>query len=51
MFEQKKTPRQIGVQFPIGAKLVVNMQTARALGINIPEEVLPFISKSIASAP
>ncbi len=44
LLDGKQTPTAIGIQPPIGARLVLNMVTAQKLGLQVPEEVLPFIS-------
>jgi putative ABC transport system substrate-binding protein len=49
LLDGKQKPAEIGVQPPIGARLVLNMVTAQKVGLQIPEEVLPFISEVIVS--
>ncbi len=48
--KQDKKPAEIGVQPPIGARLVLNMGVAQQLGLQVPEEVLPFVSEVIVSS-
>jgi len=45
----KQRPSEIGIKPPIGARLVLNLVTAQKVGLQIPEEVLPFISEVIVS--
>lgn len=49
VLKRQQTLSEIGVQPPIGARLVLNMVVAQKLGLQVPEEVLPFISEVIVS--
>ncbi|MCC6808519.1 MAG: hypothetical protein IT381_13925 [Deltaproteobacteria bacterium] len=46
LVEQGKKPSEIGVQPPIGAKLVVNTDVAKAIGLELPDDIQPFIRKA-----
>ena len=46
--QQGVSPAEIGVQPPISTKLVVNVSVARALGIELSDDSLPFIDELIA---
>jgi len=41
--EQGMAAADIGIQPPISSRLVVNLETARSIGLAIPEEVMPYI--------
>jgi ABC-type uncharacterized transport system substrate-binding protein len=41
--------RALGVEPPIGAKLVVNLDTAKSDGVAIPNDVMPFIGKVVSA--
>lgn len=43
VLEQQQTPKSVGVQAPVGSRLAVNLDTASAIDLQIPADVLPFI--------
>lgn len=45
--EKVQLPQEIGVQPPIGARLVLNMAVAKKLGLAIPDEVMPLINEVV----
>lgn len=48
VLEGRKTAAEIGVQPPVGGLVTLNQETARKIGISVPEEVLPFLNRVIA---
>jgi len=42
--------KPVGVEQPIGAKLVLNLDTAKSIGVDVPIDVMPFIGK-VVNAP
>jgi ABC-type uncharacterized transport system substrate-binding protein len=51
MLERGAQPRQLGVQRPNGVSLVLNAGVARALGIDVSLDVLPFVNEVVADSP
>jgi ABC-type uncharacterized transport system substrate-binding protein len=47
VLERGVRPEDIGVQRPIAVRLVVNARVARMLGLEISEDVLPYISELV----
>ncbi|HET6346152.1 MAG TPA: ABC transporter substrate binding protein [Myxococcota bacterium] len=47
VLERGATPEEIGVQRPLAVRLVVNARVARMLGLEISEDVLPYISELV----
>jgi putative ABC transport system substrate-binding protein len=47
VLERKQPMSEFAVQPPIGSKLVVNVDTARTIGLTIPEEVYSLINQMI----
>jgi putative ABC transport system substrate-binding protein len=45
--EQHQTPAQIGVQPPISTRLTLNQGVARRIGVQVPDEVLPYIGEIV----
>lgn len=39
--------RELGVQTPIGTRLVLNLETANKIGLQVPDDVMPFVSDVI----
>ncbi|MCC6810435.1 MAG: hypothetical protein IT381_23590 [Deltaproteobacteria bacterium] len=49
MLVQREPTKAIGVQDPIGATLSLNLDVARQIGIDVPAEIIPFITKLIVA--
>jgi putative ABC transport system substrate-binding protein len=43
LIAQGKAPKAIGFESPIGARLVLNTSTAEAIGVDVPDDIVPFL--------
>lgn len=51
IIEQEMNPDKIGIRPPLGGRLVLNMDVAEKIGIEVPAEIMPFIHEIISSHP
>jgi ABC-type uncharacterized transport system substrate-binding protein len=48
LLERGMSPKQIGVQPPIGTKVVLNSEIAHEVGLDVPVDVLPYITEMVS---